>query len=133
MDPLEERRSTLRAFPNRYLRRHHVLRWDGRLVESQEGLETEVGPRADLDGQRYNKLLRFYARRFGSSLSKKTYVSVLLSCTRAVSKFSAERRADTLISRAALYASPSTGIRATNSSASDRDASPFCVLKTVQN
>ncbi|KAI5666402.1 hypothetical protein M9H77_16255 [Catharanthus roseus] len=27
---------------------HHVLRWDDRLVESQEGLETEVGPRADL-------------------------------------------------------------------------------------
>ncbi|KAI5671973.1 hypothetical protein M9H77_12337 [Catharanthus roseus] len=27
---------------------HHALRWDGRLVESQEGLETEVGPRADL-------------------------------------------------------------------------------------
>ncbi|KAI5681334.1 hypothetical protein M9H77_02561 [Catharanthus roseus] len=27
---------------------HHVLRWDGRLVESQEGLETEVGPRTDL-------------------------------------------------------------------------------------
>ncbi|KAI5649331.1 hypothetical protein M9H77_35336 [Catharanthus roseus] len=34
---------------------------------------------------------------------------------------------------AALYASPSTGIHATNSSASNRDASPFCVLKTVQN
>ncbi|KAI5666637.1 hypothetical protein M9H77_16490 [Catharanthus roseus] len=27
---------------------HHALRWDSRLVESQEGLETEVGPRADL-------------------------------------------------------------------------------------
>ncbi|KAI5667757.1 hypothetical protein M9H77_17610 [Catharanthus roseus] len=27
---------------------HHSLRWDGHLVESQEGLETEVGPRADL-------------------------------------------------------------------------------------
>ncbi|KAI5666734.1 hypothetical protein M9H77_16587 [Catharanthus roseus] len=27
---------------------HHALRWDGRLVESQEGLETKVGPRADL-------------------------------------------------------------------------------------
>ncbi|KAI5677161.1 hypothetical protein M9H77_08111 [Catharanthus roseus] len=25
-----------------------TLRWDGRLVESHEGLETEVGPRADL-------------------------------------------------------------------------------------
>ncbi|KAI5659394.1 hypothetical protein M9H77_28187 [Catharanthus roseus] len=35
--------------------------------------------------------------------------------------------------RAALYASPSTGIHTMNSSASDRDASPFCVLKTVQN
>ncbi|KAI5654531.1 hypothetical protein M9H77_31718 [Catharanthus roseus] len=34
---------------------------------------------------------------------------------------------------AVLYASPSTGIHATNFSASDRDASPFCVLKTVQN
>ncbi|KAI5667738.1 hypothetical protein M9H77_17591 [Catharanthus roseus] len=27
---------------------HHALRWDGHLVESREGLETEVGPRADL-------------------------------------------------------------------------------------
>ncbi|KAI5653107.1 hypothetical protein M9H77_30294 [Catharanthus roseus] len=27
---------------------HHALWWDGRLVESQEGLETEVGPKADL-------------------------------------------------------------------------------------
>ncbi|KAI5680175.1 hypothetical protein M9H77_01402 [Catharanthus roseus] len=27
---------------------HHALRWDGRLVETQEGLETEVCPRADL-------------------------------------------------------------------------------------
>ncbi|KAI5667465.1 hypothetical protein M9H77_17318 [Catharanthus roseus] len=27
---------------------HHAPQWDGRLVESQEGLETEVGPRADL-------------------------------------------------------------------------------------
>ncbi|KAI5681169.1 hypothetical protein M9H77_02396 [Catharanthus roseus] len=33
----------------------------------------------------------------------------------------------------ALYASPSNGIHATNSSASDRDAGLFCVLKTVQN
>ncbi|KAI5656703.1 hypothetical protein M9H77_25496 [Catharanthus roseus] len=37
------------------------------------------------------------------------------------------------INGAAVYTSPSTGILATNSSASDRDASPFCVLKTVQN
>ncbi|KAI5673865.1 hypothetical protein M9H77_14229 [Catharanthus roseus] len=29
---------------------HHALRWDGRLVEGQEGLETEIGPRADLLG-----------------------------------------------------------------------------------
>ncbi|KAI5670625.1 hypothetical protein M9H77_10989 [Catharanthus roseus] len=28
---------------------HHALRWDGCLVESQEGLETKVGPRADLN------------------------------------------------------------------------------------
>ncbi|KAI5675395.1 hypothetical protein M9H77_06345 [Catharanthus roseus] len=35
VDPLEEGRSTLRAWPNY-------------LVESQEGLETEVGPRVDL-------------------------------------------------------------------------------------
>ncbi|KAI5654905.1 hypothetical protein M9H77_32092 [Catharanthus roseus] len=34
VDPLEEGRSTLRAWPNR--------------GESQEGLKTEVGPRADL-------------------------------------------------------------------------------------
>ncbi|KAI5653728.1 hypothetical protein M9H77_30915 [Catharanthus roseus] len=27
---------------------HHALRWDGRLVESQEGHKTEVGFRADL-------------------------------------------------------------------------------------
>ncbi|KAI5650367.1 hypothetical protein M9H77_36372 [Catharanthus roseus] len=29
---------------------HHALRWDGRLVEIQKGLETEVGPLADLVG-----------------------------------------------------------------------------------
>ncbi|KAI5677745.1 hypothetical protein M9H77_08695 [Catharanthus roseus] len=27
---------------------HHALRWDGRIVESQGGLETEVSPKADL-------------------------------------------------------------------------------------
>ncbi|KAI5673251.1 hypothetical protein M9H77_13615 [Catharanthus roseus] len=27
---------------------HHALRWDGHLMESQEGLQNEVGPRADL-------------------------------------------------------------------------------------
>ncbi|KAI5675387.1 hypothetical protein M9H77_06337 [Catharanthus roseus] len=27
---------------------HHALRWDSHLVESQEGLETEVGLKADL-------------------------------------------------------------------------------------
>ncbi|KAI5681818.1 hypothetical protein M9H77_03046 [Catharanthus roseus] len=32
-----------------------------------------------------------------------------------------------------VYASPSIGIHTTNSSASNRDASPFCVLKTIQN
>ncbi|KAI5666728.1 hypothetical protein M9H77_16581 [Catharanthus roseus] len=38
-----------RAWPNRSTwRPHHALRWDGRLVESQERLETKVGPRADL-------------------------------------------------------------------------------------
>ncbi|KAI5668121.1 hypothetical protein M9H77_17974 [Catharanthus roseus] len=36
VDPLEEGRSTFRAWPNRYL------------LESQEGLETEFGPRIDL-------------------------------------------------------------------------------------
>ncbi|KAI5681916.1 hypothetical protein M9H77_03144 [Catharanthus roseus] len=33
----------------------------------------------------------------------------------------------------AVYDSPFTGIHETNSSTSDRDASPFCVLKTIQN
>ncbi|KAI5676369.1 hypothetical protein M9H77_07319 [Catharanthus roseus] len=33
----------------------------------------------------------------------------------------------------AVYASPSTGFHATNSSACDRDASPISDLKTVQN
>ncbi|KAI5657941.1 hypothetical protein M9H77_26734 [Catharanthus roseus] len=33
----------------------------------------------------------------------------------------------------AIYASPSTDIYPTNSFTSNRDASPFCVLKTVQN
>ncbi|KAI5663573.1 hypothetical protein M9H77_22896 [Catharanthus roseus] len=38
-----------RAWPNRSMwTPHHALRWDGCLVESQEGLETKVGPRADL-------------------------------------------------------------------------------------
>ncbi|KAI5676764.1 hypothetical protein M9H77_07714 [Catharanthus roseus] len=49
---------------------HHALRWVGRLVESQEGLETKVGPKTDLvgalgicsiltqGGQRYNKPLK---------------------------------------------------------------------------
>ncbi|KAI5659993.1 hypothetical protein M9H77_28786 [Catharanthus roseus] len=36
---------------------HHTLRWDRRLVESQEGLETKIGLRAELltqDDQRRN-------------------------------------------------------------------------------
>ncbi|KAI5671791.1 hypothetical protein M9H77_12155 [Catharanthus roseus] len=38
-----------RAWPNRSTwTPHHAMRWDGRLVESQEGLETKVGPMADL-------------------------------------------------------------------------------------
>ncbi|KAI5649446.1 hypothetical protein M9H77_35451 [Catharanthus roseus] len=42
-----------RVWPSRYLRHlrhtlHRTLRWDGRLVESQEGLETKVGLRADM-------------------------------------------------------------------------------------
>ncbi|KAI5682482.1 hypothetical protein M9H77_03710 [Catharanthus roseus] len=41
MDPLERRRNTTS---------HHPLRLIGRLVESQEGLETKVGLRADLVG-----------------------------------------------------------------------------------
>ncbi|KAI5677309.1 hypothetical protein M9H77_08259 [Catharanthus roseus] len=47
--------------------------------------------------------------------------------------FNPTQAEETVGIRAALYASPSTSIHATNSSASDRDASPFCVLKTVQN
>ncbi|KAI5682086.1 hypothetical protein M9H77_03314 [Catharanthus roseus] len=38
-----------RAWPNQSTwTLHHALRWDGLLVESQEGLETKVGPRANL-------------------------------------------------------------------------------------
>ncbi|KAI5663763.1 hypothetical protein M9H77_23086 [Catharanthus roseus] len=40
------------------------------------------------DGQRYNVPLKFYAWDFGSSLSGRTYVFVLLSCTRSVCKTS---------------------------------------------
>ncbi|KAI5668255.1 hypothetical protein M9H77_18108 [Catharanthus roseus] len=46
---LEEGCEPRRVWPNRSTwTPHHALRWDGRLVESQEGLETKVGPRVDL-------------------------------------------------------------------------------------
>ncbi|KAI5650851.1 hypothetical protein M9H77_36856 [Catharanthus roseus] len=67
VDPLEEGRSTLRAWPNQLTQ----------------------------DGQRYNKPLKFYAWDFGSSLSGRTYVFVLLSCTRAVCKCREARRYST--------------------------------------
>ncbi|KAI5658494.1 hypothetical protein M9H77_27287 [Catharanthus roseus] len=53
VDPLERRDVVpWRVWPNRYLRQtsDYALRWDGRHVESQEGLETKVGLRADLVG-----------------------------------------------------------------------------------
>ncbi|KAI5652816.1 hypothetical protein M9H77_30003 [Catharanthus roseus] len=49
MDPLEEGRSTEGVAQSVFTwTSHHALRWDSHLVESQEGLETEVGPRTDL-------------------------------------------------------------------------------------
>ncbi|KAI5677896.1 hypothetical protein M9H77_08846 [Catharanthus roseus] len=51
------------------------------------------------DGQRYNKPLKFLAWSFGSSLSERICVSIVLSFTRAVCKFSAERQTDTLLNR----------------------------------
>ncbi|KAI5666867.1 hypothetical protein M9H77_16720 [Catharanthus roseus] len=44
------------------------------------------------DGQRYNRPLKFYACDFGLSLSERTYIFVLLSCTRAVCKCREARR-----------------------------------------
>ncbi|KAI5677337.1 hypothetical protein M9H77_08287 [Catharanthus roseus] len=69
VDPLEEGYSTLRAWPNQYLRGHGIMLCGG------------------TDGQGYNKPLKVLAWSFGSSLSGSTCVSVLLSCTRAVCKF----------------------------------------------
>ncbi|KAI5681523.1 hypothetical protein M9H77_02751 [Catharanthus roseus] len=58
---------------------HHTLRWDSRLVESQEGLETEVSPKADLLGTVRNSAshLSFRLRVFGSNLPRRAYVYVL--------------------------------------------------------
>ncbi|KAI5667763.1 hypothetical protein M9H77_17616 [Catharanthus roseus] len=48
VDLLEEGRRPWRVWPNiSTWTPYHALRWDGRLVESQEGLETKIGPRAD--------------------------------------------------------------------------------------
>ncbi|KAI5682960.1 hypothetical protein M9H77_04188 [Catharanthus roseus] len=46
----EKGRNTIEGLAQTVLRRTspHALRWDGRLVESQEGLETKVGLRANL-------------------------------------------------------------------------------------
>ncbi|KAI5668485.1 hypothetical protein M9H77_18338 [Catharanthus roseus] len=45
-------RNTLEGLTQLVLSRtlHHALQWNGRLVESQEGLKTKVGLRADLVG-----------------------------------------------------------------------------------
>ncbi|KAI5681770.1 hypothetical protein M9H77_02998 [Catharanthus roseus] len=49
MVPLEEGRRPQRLWPNQSMwAPHHALRWGGRLVENQEGLETKVGPKTDL-------------------------------------------------------------------------------------
>ncbi|KAI5668954.1 hypothetical protein M9H77_18807 [Catharanthus roseus] len=47
-----EGHSTVEGLANRYLRQtsHYALRWNGRLIESQEGLETKVGLKTDLVG-----------------------------------------------------------------------------------
>ncbi|KAI5648136.1 hypothetical protein M9H77_34141 [Catharanthus roseus] len=51
VDPLEEGRRPRKVWTNRSSwTPHHALRWDAHLVESQEGLETKVDPRADLIG-----------------------------------------------------------------------------------
>ncbi|KAI5663533.1 hypothetical protein M9H77_22856 [Catharanthus roseus] len=46
--------NTIKGLAQPVLRRisHHTLQWDGRLVESQEGLETKVGLRVDLKSTR---------------------------------------------------------------------------------
>ncbi|KAI5666584.1 hypothetical protein M9H77_16437 [Catharanthus roseus] len=68
VDPLEEGCSTLRAWPNRYLRGHRIILYGG------------------TDGQRYNKPQKFWVWSFGLSLSGRKCVSTLHSCTRAVCK-----------------------------------------------
>ncbi|KAI5657906.1 hypothetical protein M9H77_26699 [Catharanthus roseus] len=51
LDPLEEGCSTVEVWPSRSIwTPYHALQWVGRLVESQEGLETKVGPRQNLAG-----------------------------------------------------------------------------------
>ncbi|KAI5662616.1 hypothetical protein M9H77_21939 [Catharanthus roseus] len=46
---LKRRVVSWRVWPNRSTwTPHHALWWDGRLVESQEGLEAKVGPKIDL-------------------------------------------------------------------------------------
>ncbi|KAI5668661.1 hypothetical protein M9H77_18514 [Catharanthus roseus] len=50
VDPLERWRNTIEDLAQLVLRQtsHYSLRWDDHLVESQEGLKTEIGLRADL-------------------------------------------------------------------------------------
>ncbi|KAI5652984.1 hypothetical protein M9H77_30171 [Catharanthus roseus] len=131
VDPLEDGRSTLRAWPNRYLRGHRIMLC-GRTISSersgaQQATECREARRCPTQPQlAYNiqKLqllpvcnMKFSSNKAGKNRLDKNYLNVLMVRCEG----------------AALYASPSTGIHATNSSTSVRDASPFYVLKTVQN
>ncbi|KAI5672636.1 hypothetical protein M9H77_13000 [Catharanthus roseus] len=94
---------------------HHALRWDGSLVESQEGLETKVGPRADLvgapriyslltqDGQRYSKPLKLSVEFFVRVSSKG---HVFLFCFLMLEPFVKVTRIDDNVSTMFMFNEP---------------------------
>ncbi|KAI5681104.1 hypothetical protein M9H77_02331 [Catharanthus roseus] len=61
---------------------HHALRWDGCLVESQEGLETEVGPRADVISSERSgaqQATEILGQEFLDQISPEGHISCVLS------------------------------------------------------
>ncbi|KAI5671141.1 hypothetical protein M9H77_11505 [Catharanthus roseus] len=122
VDPLKEGSSTLRAWPNQYLRGHRIMLCDGTISSewsgAQQATKCREGRRCPTHPQEKKPIcrLRFTRGSFTVPLVGR--------------KGNGER---SLCGGATVYASPSTGIHATNSSARNWDASPFCVLKIVQN
>ncbi|KAI5675578.1 hypothetical protein M9H77_06528 [Catharanthus roseus] len=64
VDPLEEGCSTLRAWPNRYLRGYRIMLYGGTVAywRVRRGSKLRLAPRLTQDGQRYHKPLNLVPR-----------------------------------------------------------------------